>query len=549
MRRIYTSGGLELGVPDTGPWIDIVPVPSGRVVSLEEGAEAAQRATWYRWSREVVREMHIPTLIPPGMRGVAGISEMGESGQSVGIRFLWSRKQSPFEALRIIETTEGGLPPALAGVVLAAAQARSYPVHPGSAGTFAVACDLVPQGQPSLFSRREINQFVEEYIRHLTDPEADLLNVDIPTGAADRARFWLAVARRLWQPDVVRRLAHAAGSAAKDLQFLMSAALAGARLDLDERRSFELNGVSLSIPEDAPPTTAEIAWRQVVEGVRGDIPREAVQYLFAGRFSSVDPFKDAEKAPHPDPDLAMGLARALTRETVERAHYAPSGGFRVQLPADYPLQAWGIHSFRVWAFAGGLWAVPLSDQGPWPAFLWEPGSLPSTWVMPRALLPLMTATMAALWRDLHVAGEAAVPRQEAAPRRRSATARSSSRRQSRSDETSRPSVRVLPTRSRRWLALSGARHWGSEEDRRTIRRRAHGVRGHLRRLPDGWIASWEAKRIAETFNVPVPDGYTFVRPHIRGGGGADVQPAPLSDVVVVQARGLAAIMSLLASSR
>ncbi|MCD6286136.1 MAG: hypothetical protein J7M39_09525, partial [Anaerolineae bacterium] len=91
MRRIYTSGGLELGVPDTGPWIDIVPVPSGRVVSLEEGAEAAQRATWYRWSREVVREMHIPTLIPPGMRGVAGISEMGESGQSVGVRFLWSR--------------------------------------------------------------------------------------------------------------------------------------------------------------------------------------------------------------------------------------------------------------------------------------------------------------------------------------------------------------------------------------------------------------------------------------------------------------------------
>lgn len=547
MRRIHLSGGLELGVPDAGPWIDIISMPPGRKVALEESAEAAKYATWLRWTRDVVREVRMASLIAPGMIGVVGTSEGEEGVPSVAIRFLWPRRQSPFEALRTIEMTEGGLPPSLAGALLAAAQARRYPVHSETAGAIAIVCDLVPQGRPSLFSRREIEQFVKEYIRLLADPAADSLNVNIPSGAADRARFWLVLARRLWQPDVLRRLARAVGSASKDLQFLMAATLAGARLELDGSEAIEIGGVSLSISKDSLPETREIAWRQAVEGARGEVPREAVQYLFSGRFGSIDPFKslEAADAPYPDPDLAMGLVRALTREAAERARYAPSGGFRVQLPSDYPLKAWRIHGFRVWAFSGGLWAAPLSDQGPWPAFLWRPGSLPSGWVVPKALRPLMAATMAALWRDLHVAGEEAVPTQDAAQRRRLAAATSSSRRRFRSGEAPRQSVRVLPARSRRWLALSGARRWGSEEERRTIRRRAHGVRGHLRRLPPGWKASPEAKEIAKTFNVPVPDGYTFVRPHLRGSGSTEVRPAVPEDAVIVQARGLAAVMSLL----
>jgi len=77
-----------------------------------------------------------------------------------------------------------------------------------------------------------------------------------------------------------------------------------------------------------------------------------------------------------------------------------------------------------------------------------------------------------------------------------------------------------------------------------IRVRTHGVRGHLRRLPAGWKASQEAKEIAQGFGVLVPDGFTFVRPHVRGhGDGGDQSTAPAE--IIVQARGLASVMMLL----
>lgn len=225
------------------------------------------------------------------------------------------------------------------------------------------------------------------------------------------------------------------------------------------------------------------------------------------------------------------------------------GGFALELPSDYPLQAWGIHGFRVWAVPDGLWAAPVSDAGMWPAFYWRPGSLPSGWTLPVALRPLMTATMAALWRDLHIAGEEAVPRRQPAhPARPRASTTSPPPLTPRNGKPQRR-VRTLPARSRRWLALSGSHHWGSPEERQIIRRRAHGVRGHLRRLPAGWHPSDEAKEIARLFGLPIPDGYTFVRPHVRGGGALDVQPGTFGAAPVVQARGLAAVMSLLSPDR
>ncbi|MEM2493684.1 MAG: hypothetical protein QXE23_09125, partial [Nitrososphaerota archaeon] len=59
--------------------------------------------------------------------------------------------------------------------------------------------------------------------------------------------------------------------------------------------------------------------------------------------------------------------------------------------------------------------------------------------------------------------------------------------------------------------------WGEREERERIARAAHAVRGHLRRLPPGWKPSEEARAIAMGFGVVVPDGFTFVRPHMRGG--------------------------------
>ena len=44
----------------------------------------------------------------------------------------------------------------------------------------------------------------------------------------------------------------------------------------------------------------------------------------------------------------------------------------------------------------------------------------------------------------------------------------------------------------------------------------HLVSGHLRRLPEDWKASEEAKENAAEFGIQLQDGQTFVRPHERG---------------------------------
>ena len=74
-----------------------------------------------------------------------------------------------------------------------------------------------------------------------------------------------------------------------------------------------------------------------------------------------------------------------------------------------------------------------------------------------------------------------------------------------------------------------------------IQRQAHGVRGHLRRLRSGWSASGNATTTAEEFGMTIPDGFTFVRPHIRGEGQID-DP---DNEVIVRSRGLASVMTLL----
>ena len=44
----------------------------------------------------------------------------------------------------------------------------------------------------------------------------------------------------------------------------------------------------------------------------------------------------------------------------------------------------------------------------------------------------------------------------------------------------------------------------------------HLVSGHLRKLPDGWKVSEQAKQHAAEFGIHLRDGHTFVRPHERG---------------------------------
>lgn len=112
--------------------------------------------------------------------------------------------------------------------------------------------------------------------------------------------------------------------------------------------------------------------------------------------------------------------------------------------------------------------------------------------------------------------------------------------------------RLVAKRSHGKRALSGKRYmlegrhaWGSKEERDAIRRRAHGVRGHLRKLPDGWQRSEKAVELAREHGISLPDGFTFVQPHVRGhdNGNNEVEVP----TTTIQARGVSSLVALLSN--
>ena len=145
--------------------------------------------------------------------------------------------------------------------------------------------------------------------------------------------------------------------------------------------------------------------------------------------------------------------------------------------------------------------------------------------------PLVHVTLAAFWHDLVVAGDEVVVTV-------GQPVGQNDKLSSRNDKLSsyRPQAVTLPRRS---VHITGRREWSTPADREAIQRRSHGVRGHLRELPDTWARSSYAEQEASEWGFVLPDGFTFVRPHIRGGHDGD--PAP----VVARARGLQTISALL----
>jgi hypothetical protein len=72
-----------------------------------------------------------------------------------------------------------------------------------------------------------------------------------------------------------------------------------------------------------------------------------------------------------------------------------------------------------------------------------------------------------------------------------------------------PRAVVLPGPRRSGVELRGVRRWGAEEEVAAVRR-AHPVRGHLRRLEGGRKASEAARKAAGKYGIVLPDGRTFL---------------------------------------
>jgi hypothetical protein len=221
----------------------------------------------------------------------------------------------------------------------------------------------------------------------------------------------------------------------------------------------------------------------------------------------------------PDPLLLWGLRRNLLQEA-EGGRYVPLGFFELKIPSSLPLPSWGVESLRLFCEPDGIWfSIILPDgkvcfPGRWTP---EEGIHLSSLLFPGWSVPSLELLFASIWRDLRVEAEEAFPER----RRRGRKPEGGKVAPKHPSTPQRKGVTVFPRRVR----VEGRRDWGNEEERRRVS--AHFVRPHYRK----WKPSSNARKSyveqvkrraairAELYGcVPPPDGYTFVRPHARGGG-------------------------------
>jgi len=234
--------------------------------------------------------------------------------------------------------------------------------------------------------------------------------------------------------------------------------------------------------------------------------------------------------PAPDGKLCAALARQMAEEAVAHAAYAPQGVFEALLPDDLPLVAWGVARLRLVALRPGrLWAALLSEAGETiAAFPWRPDGtrLEGGMMIPDWAWGVVDLALSALWRDMVVAGPAALPGTR--------TREVASQHTAASQPTAASRPLYMPRPRYALIGKAGEkRAWGEEAERAIIRRRAarvHAVRGHYRRH----------EYVAER------PGYTFVSPFMRGVGVEQGGEAE-QEARAVHARGLAALAGVLAT--
>ncbi len=260
-----------------------------------------------------------------------------------------------------------------------------------------------------------------------------------------------------------------------------------------------------------------------------------------------------------------GLTRTFLKRASENQQYAPSGQWIVPLPENYVLRTFfGITGFRAVADPRGLWVsfyADLVDRSVVPrpllsrrlythAFRWEPDGQGISWELVTlsaddaryaVMYNLLDMTLAAFWHDLVTGGPTVIRKRRR--KQAGATKGHAKQRRSRRNAASLPRQRVVYEND---AEESEAIQWGQESLGEQTRRRLqlHGVSGHLRRLQPHSAASEVARENAEAFGFLLPEGFTFVRPHLRGGEAEGAEAVP-AERVVTQAQGLLTLITLL----
>ena len=525
MRYAPLSGGWILG-PLDGSAIEVIPAPG--TPPLREGEMA-----------RVMTEPFVWAPLPKKMRRGSSVTGIAGHNSRAVIRFVYPRERDPLEVLYALEEEKadavGGA--ALFGQVWGGLQGlrRKLPAEWASeaARMLALACEMTGgTGGEGRLNAREVEEWANRAIAYLlslpTEDRPDLL----PSRPMNRVRFWLAVSRRLWQPRVLEGLSKwSVTEEGRWTEVLALAHIAGLHLLFSHAREVGVRGrtIPVSLPGDS-----WVPWLQVLEWTAGDVPDAILRRMAGGGILTPWPNRlfAREETPVHLRARALAVADALLEEARVRGRFVPGGFFHVLLPSGVPLTRWGIVALRVWAFPQGLWVQTIDETGRGPVFGWKPDAPFRSFILSPFLTPFFHAAFAALWHDLRVAEEKAFPeRRERTPAR--------TRRAGGGHKRAR--VERLP---RVEYPVSGHRAWGDEAALRAVRQ-AHRVREHVRRLPEGWRASEEAKRRARDFGYILPEGYTFVRPHARGGERGETTPTSEGEPVTAVARGLVTLVAML----
>lgn len=258
-------------------------------------------------------------------------------------------------------------------------------------------------------------------------------------------------------------------------------------------------GVPLRVQEKS----LELAWLQVMEWECGRIRRNTLKYLTGYRSEMPDLTLLTRDATGMGSTSLEGRIEGAEVERVSRSMLAeiggeakckPVGSFRVDLPGEAILCAYGVPRLRIWINPpDAMWVAFEREDQMGPSMRWSaaPPHL-IRWILPLWSLPLVHVTLSALWRDLCL--------------RADALQGGSMKTHQTGEASGLPRVR-----------FTGCFTWEPPTFLMFHHLIESQVSGHLRRLPYGKRASRVARlRARRNGIVRLPPGMTFVRSHRRG---------------------------------
>ncbi len=367
----------------------------------------------------------------------------------------------------------------------------------------------------------------------LNDKGSAKLNITA-LDAPGLATFLLETSKHLWNPAIRKKLANTHDyfdTYPEVWSFLSSLADYWINLTQSGKIQIDVSGIKLTYHTEKHVMFG--LWRQVLEMDKWQIPVEALRYLHP-RQRPIENEDTNYVIENYDEAYGNALADKLITESTLKGAYVPVGTFRTALPRNLPIV--GLEEICIWSDGRGMWVLPVPGGH---INYWSP-DIPKKLFQYGAGVDIKSAwnlILSALWHDLVTAGPEVIVRtgDDKPELFTNPTPRSNHRRRSRP----RPNTHVLCLPSQRVIHLDGVHTWGTPEEIEKIKRQAHQVRGHRRRLLPGRQRSLYALENARRFNFIVPDGYTFVKPYQTGLSDTD---APATRETPILARGLASLM-------